>query len=458
LNLVQVLIATTAGPVVVERITEEVPEVDSVICLQGKAVALPISNAYNSFVREPTGVVQRYFGHAAYRIDVSATVDEGYSWQLGAFAAHALRAESRLAKTHETIDTALFITGEVNRDLNVLSVDHIAGKLEKLAAQVTTFVPDGATILIVLPKENESDVEEDWCREHGLISENCRILFVDHINQLLQELGLKEIKSSISVPRAVITPSAAPAVPATQRTTPRRLAFLTIAFLLGLGSIFIVGFQTIYAEWIEDAHAGKFEQLERYLNTVPAKTSKLDTLKISLFRSYLNWRRPSDRSVQIDVVEKRPPDGQSCAAVRFGKTKAQTRSVRAISPSAFQPSRLENLCALDIKAYAAASVYLWGRYERQILDRGSAESVHRKILYLGPQRDAINWSLEIPRRLRQDVAFEVLILAAHTPIDGREPWLKKILGKLNEKTLSPIAQRLNTLGITVRLARYKIIH
>ena len=134
---VRVAVLTTTGPAEVERITEEDPELSSVVCLGGKAVSLPVSRAYDAFVREPTGVVQRHFGHPAYRIDVSAPIDEGYSWQLGLLAAHALAAAGRLAGKGDAADRVIWATGEVDRDLNVLPVDHVARKLDRAAADRT---------------------------------------------------------------------------------------------------------------------------------------------------------------------------------------------------------------------------------------------------------------------------------------------------------------------------------
>ncbi len=86
---VTVHIATTDGPAEIERLTAEDPEVRSVVCLGGKAVALPISADYDAFVRKPTGVIEAYFGHGAWRIDLARPISGGMSWQLGAFIAHA---------------------------------------------------------------------------------------------------------------------------------------------------------------------------------------------------------------------------------------------------------------------------------------------------------------------------------------------------------------------------------
>ncbi|MEP6149304.1 MAG: hypothetical protein ABJ201_17940, partial [Nisaea sp.] len=91
MRLIRVLIATTRGPVEVQNIARENPAVRSVICVGGAFTALPVSPAYDAFVREPTGVVERMTGHPVYRTDVAAPIEAGESWQLGMFLAHAFQ-------------------------------------------------------------------------------------------------------------------------------------------------------------------------------------------------------------------------------------------------------------------------------------------------------------------------------------------------------------------------------
>jgi len=55
---ITVYILTTQGPVRIQRITEEQTGIQSVICLDGRAQALPISSRYDAFVRNPTGVIE----------------------------------------------------------------------------------------------------------------------------------------------------------------------------------------------------------------------------------------------------------------------------------------------------------------------------------------------------------------------------------------------------------------
>nr|MDJ0981576.1 hypothetical protein [Kiloniellales bacterium] len=126
---VRVFIATTEGPAEVQRITAEDPNVRSVICLDCKAVSLPISPGYDAFVRSPTGLLEAAFGHSSYRLDVAQPISSGLSWQLGVLVAHALFAAGRLAEKNQAAERAIWLTGEVDRDREVLAISHLDEKL-----------------------------------------------------------------------------------------------------------------------------------------------------------------------------------------------------------------------------------------------------------------------------------------------------------------------------------------
>lgn len=131
---VRVLIATTRGPVEVQNIARENPAVRSVICVGGAFTALPVSPAYDAFVREPTGVVERMTGHPVYRTDVAAPIEAGESWQLGMFLAHAFQLSGVLAKPGDVAGKTVLVTGGLDRDLNVTPVSHVAEKLARADA------------------------------------------------------------------------------------------------------------------------------------------------------------------------------------------------------------------------------------------------------------------------------------------------------------------------------------
>ena len=158
---IRVLVATTEGPSEIQQITAEDPDVRSVVCLDGTSEALPISADYDSFVRKPTGVVERLYGHSSYRTDVSHPISGGRSWQLGLLVAHDLFASGRLATKGVPADEVLWITGEVRHNLDVVGVDHAREKLRESAGQLRAAAAAGVAVTLLLPQANRADVEAE---------------------------------------------------------------------------------------------------------------------------------------------------------------------------------------------------------------------------------------------------------------------------------------------------------
>ena len=95
-------IATTEGPVEITAISEETPGLPSVICLTDTFQALPISNAYNDFVRSPTGIIEKLTGKKAFRTDISSAITQGSSWHLGMCIAHLSWVDNQDNKISES--------------------------------------------------------------------------------------------------------------------------------------------------------------------------------------------------------------------------------------------------------------------------------------------------------------------------------------------------------------------
>ena len=49
---------------------------------------MPISPFYNSFVKSPTGIIEKLVGHPSFRIDITKPIHNGKSWQLAIAIAH----------------------------------------------------------------------------------------------------------------------------------------------------------------------------------------------------------------------------------------------------------------------------------------------------------------------------------------------------------------------------------
>ncbi len=150
-----VAIATTQGPVFIQEITEEEPGVSPMVCLNGTSKQLAISNAYGDFVKKGSGLIERTFGSASWRMDVSSTIDAGDSWQLGVYMAHMLHQENRLGKgVISDGDEVILVTGAVKYSGEVTPVKHIPEKMRAASAQVDAWQNQGATITLLMHPEN----------------------------------------------------------------------------------------------------------------------------------------------------------------------------------------------------------------------------------------------------------------------------------------------------------------
>lgn len=442
----RILIATTQGPVEVQRITEEDPEVNSVVCLAGKAAALPISSAYNSFVRDPTGVIQKNFGHSAYRVDVSAPVDDGFSWQLGVFVAHAFAAEEKLLSGGPTQVRTIFVTGEVDRDLNVLPVDHVPVKLEKLARALSEGQVERDLLSIYLPSENAAQIEESWLIEIGLGPDVCRVVSVARVADLLNDLGLDEgpgpNPSRGSRDITTVLPSVPTAAPI--RMFKWGLGIAAGLAIFALGSLAVLG--STFADWIELASAGKYQELETALEKEGS-----GTFKSRLFHRYLQWSHSN--AVTVLVWEKRPPKGLSCKSVHFGMVKAESHLVKQQSGFIFAPSSLHNLCGLVIRATSENSeAYLWGRYEWWASDRPLKDEMP---VLVGPRFGALRWPVNIPPRAQRGAVIRIVVVAADLPVDGAKDWMaNKLSLARDDGDLEYLSRRLERLGITLLTFRH----
>lgn len=154
---IAILVATTAGPVLIERITPE-PAPQSMVCLHKQSDVLSISADYDDFVRPGSGVIMREFGpyeEGAFRLDVSARITSGQSWQLGVFAAHAIFKSDRAELSDlENADLILWLSGRVDYDLKIGSVEHMLEKVEASALMLASWIAKGTPIVFAAHTDN----------------------------------------------------------------------------------------------------------------------------------------------------------------------------------------------------------------------------------------------------------------------------------------------------------------
>ncbi|MYE58394.1 MAG: hypothetical protein F4X35_02240, partial [Alphaproteobacteria bacterium] len=152
---------TTEGPVAVQRITAEDPDVPSVACRDGTTEVLAISRDYTRFVDRGTGLVAALTGHGAYRLDLDRPVDAGRSWQLPVLLAHLLETEGRLAGPGKPADLILLATGEVDRDQRVRPVGRVEEKLAAAQGLLARRRRDEPPVVVLLPAADRTSDERE---------------------------------------------------------------------------------------------------------------------------------------------------------------------------------------------------------------------------------------------------------------------------------------------------------
>ncbi|MFQ5973052.1 MAG: hypothetical protein ACE5Q3_12030 [Alphaproteobacteria bacterium] len=397
MRCVRVLIGTTEGPAEVQRITEEDPNVQSVICLDGKALALPVSPAYEAFVRRPTGLIEAAYGHPSFRIDVSAPIDEGVSWQLGVLLAHALRAEGRLCEGDAPPDHVFWVTGEVDRDLNVFPVDRVGDKIQRSISVVSELRASGIPVTIVVPLGNLGELDDRWLAEQGLGSEGCDVLAVDGVGELFARLALP-------LPQIVKPQPRPEAAPAEDGERPRRRR----GRLVGLGAGLAVVLATLLIA----------SQVREERAVAPDGGTP--------------GTHPS-APVQLSATLSRSPDGASCAAVRLGRTTADVDEVVLRPGPPTSTGEAEGLCALSYEVrHERSEAVLWLFATRAVGDRArlDAKTIARGEP-LGPGRP-FRFDMPLPRGARDPLEHRFLLVTVAGPQAGDDDRLERLADALGD--------------------------
>lgn len=344
---VRVHIATTDGPATVQRITAEDPEIRCVVCLDGKAMALPISADYDAFVRRPTGVVEACFGHGAFRVDVSHPITTGLSWELGLFIAHALAAAGRLAERDDDADHVVWVTGEVDRDLKIGGVAEVGLKLARSAATLDAVRAEGVGVTLIVPSANDAEAGD------GAVTART-------VAEALSALDLR-------LPKRARRPGGTMA--ARGRASRARPVLATVAVgVLALGAV--IG-------WRPDGAGDP--------SVHPTPTER----------------------VRVTATETRAASGASCAAVHFGAARAVEK---VLSSGAIDHANLCDL-RYRIESRATAGLRIWAFAIRADNGAGGTRTrVFHAATPLGPGA-ALDVDARPPRRLVGSLRQEFVVLS-----------------------------------------------
>jgi hypothetical protein len=413
-----VFIATTEGPTRLQRLTAEAPDVRSVICLGGRAMALPISPDYDTFVRRPTGVIESCYGHSAYRMDISDPIASGLSWQLGAFVGHALAHERRLAINNETYNRIVWASGEVNCDLSVQGVSDIRQKLQRSRDLFDDLIADGTEIVIAVPAANRAEAEEEINRLTLSTPSKFKFIATDNILEILKTLRLKRPRKrpnlAISLPNKTIG------------KTLRRISVVSASVAILATAVLNVG--------------------PTMKNTVIAADK--DTVTTT-------------HPFSAIALETHAPAGGKCAEVLFGIVAPQITEKRIGGARTGKSSNLHRLCNLQYKIKNASNKRqkIWVLAARESLSGTSFRTRAITAAQSVSAKQTISLDARPPRRLSYDLRQKHLVFAAAENDPTRRGQAAAIFEKAaaarDKPALNAVLEQAHQDGISVlKIARH----
>jgi hypothetical protein len=161
-----IFIATTQGLVAIQNITPiDDEDISSVVSVNGTSTTANISGSYHNFVKKGVGIIHQMFGACSYRVDISARIDHGNSWQVAMYLGHLAQSKGLLGNGEVSQgDIVICATGEVNTtNQQVLAVTQVAVKFKLALPQLEKWTQLGAKVQFLLPEANKSDVKNDYC-------------------------------------------------------------------------------------------------------------------------------------------------------------------------------------------------------------------------------------------------------------------------------------------------------
>jgi hypothetical protein len=403
-------ILTTNGPVAIQRIGEEDPVVNSVICLDGRAQILPISPAYDAFVRSPVGVIERMTGHSAYRMDVADRIDEGRSWQLAAYIAHA-------AAMQQTPDIrCIYASGEVDSSLGVRAVEHIDIKLKALAEELVAQDASPRASIILVPHQDQP------------LPEQIKGIPVHAVQTTAEALALIGLDGAEAHTPKVKPVSDAYLIKRTWRMPLILTVVAVLAFWFG-GDL---------ARWAALMEQGRILELEKDMTA--ADETVVGHMRVALYRQWRSMSKPESESVDIAgtlsiaEVPTACGDGGNLKSVPLGAVFNGTGTI----------------CKVDVRAAAADSgLSVIGRlgYWPSGLGVGSkAERVMRG----SKEVSGRTWTLEFDSLPLQGAALRLVVIAGSDEIRGSQPWYQDLLSApLDSTAFTSAAARLERMGYLV---------
>ena len=183
---VGVYILTTGAPVRIETIhVRRRPPRSEITVGQDYTQRLPATKDYDLFVSN-AGPVGQAFGSVSeecYRLQVEAAFDDGNSWELACFLAHALARHGHFAAADAEVDEIVLASGRVDLAFDVGAVEHLQLKFDAARKTIEEWRGKGVPVTLMLPAPNED-------AGSLLAPEGAEILFCGSVAEVMAHVDL----------------------------------------------------------------------------------------------------------------------------------------------------------------------------------------------------------------------------------------------------------------------------
>jgi len=419
LSKIRVYIPTTDGPVAVERIARE-PAAQSVVCVKRTTRVLPISAAYDAFVRAPSGVIERELGpfeSGAFRLDVSGRIGDGESWQLGVYLAHALAVEGRLAGPDDACTQAVWATGAVDGDLRISAVGHVPEKIHLSQELNKALSDEGIALTAFVPGDNLDAATAT--------SADFEIQAAQTTREILATLG--PAQPAAAAPSSEVATTAAPAQ--TDVAVPAQSGTVVLWVLLGLAA-FVGAAYFLYQDGKKSVPVVAVEKTPvqpAQAEPGPVKPAPVEPAPIKQKAAPKPEPTPTVKAAPkaviappgFGVAELRAPQGVTCAAIQFDEAKPEIVPLSRGADARFPDSRVAGLCGLEFSVDPGSAE----RFAKAVVTvkRGKfvkGERLPDVLTGTTPLKGPLTWRVFVPKRLSSALEYTIGVQFSDQPIGG----------------------------------------
>ncbi len=409
---IAVYIPTPGGPVRIEDLGRYASLNACLVRRRNEMDGLPLTRAYDAFVDGMASVrhaAAKWFlssdddGPATFELRLSEAIDSGDSWRLGLLAAHGLAQHGRLARDApedgaiDKADAVLWVTGDLGRNLDVLTVSHVEDKLAASQKAFANWCEQGLPVILTLPAVLRGSVDE------AALPSAADMVWTSHADQLLQRLGLL----------AAANPSVVKAEP--EATTPRYRPVLIVAALAMLTAAAVLSLSGLGKRWLADTADTPVPS-----QSPPAVEAVANALHAEPVPEEVSPVAPS-----IRVFERRAGPGEGCAGVHFATAAAIETEITAAA-NTLPNSRFPGLCGLRFRVEAAGAqseLLVTMAVESGALLPGAAEALPVERAFRGVGE----WAFDLPRHMATPLAYTITATTSKTASDGAPEMFVRVL-------------------------------